>query len=67
MYASLTADIPPLASRGLALLLVAAAGGIVMNLRYHLKQVELPTWLVFMHALLAVDGFLMLLIVGVRS
>jgi hypothetical protein len=66
-YASLTVGIPALANWGLVLLLAAAAGGVFMNLRHHLAGVLLPTWLVVVHALLAVAGFLMLLVVAFRS
>ena len=66
-YAALTVGVPALANWGLVLLLVAAAGGVVMNLGYHLEGVVLPAWLVTVHALLAVAGFLMLLVVAFRS
>ena len=62
-YASLTVGIPTLANWGLVLLLVAAAGGVVLNLGYHLQELRLPAWLVTLHALLAVAGFLLLLVV----
>ena len=47
---------------GLLTLLVAAAGGLVMNLGYHWKHKPLPEWLVFAHMSVAFIG---LVIVGV--
>ena len=47
---------------GLLTLLVAAAGGLVMNLGFHWKQKPLPEWLVFAHMSVAFIG---LVIVGV--
>jgi len=43
------------------LFLIAAAGGVVMNLNYHWKLLPLPKWLVVVHAAIAVLGFLLLL------
>lgn len=45
----------------LVLLLIAAAGGIVMNLGYQWKQRPLPVPLLVGHALLAIVAFVMLL------
>jgi hypothetical protein len=45
----------------LALFLLAAAGGAILNLNYHWKQRPLPKWLVLVHGLVAVAGFLLLL------
>ena len=55
-FAALTVGIPGNALVGLAMLLVAAGGGVVMNLGYHLKDTPLPKWLVGVHAALAVAG-----------
>lgn len=44
------------------LFLVSAVGGVIMNLRYHLKAIPLPKWLVLAHAALAVAAFACLLI-----
>ena len=43
---------------GLVTLLVAAAGGLFLNLGYHWKQKPLPEWLVFAHMSVAFIGFL---------
>ena len=66
-YASLTVGVPTLANWGLVLLLIAAAGGVVMNLGYQLKDVALPAWLVIVHAAIAVAGFLMLAVAAFGS
>jgi hypothetical protein len=44
------------------LFLIAATGGVVMNLNYHWKLLPLPKWLVVVHAGVAVIGFLLLLV-----
>lgn len=61
-FTALTVGVPGIALAGLVLLLVAAAGGVIMNLGYHLKDVPLPKWLVGAHAALAVAGFAMVLL-----
>ncbi|MDE2161508.1 MAG: hypothetical protein KGJ30_21585, partial [Burkholderiales bacterium] len=43
---------------GLIALLLAAAGGVVLNLGYHWKLKPLPEWLVFVHMSIAFIGFL---------
>ena len=64
LYAALTAGIPAGAWAGLALLLVASLGGMVLNLRYHVKHVDLPIWLVLVHAAAAAAGLALLAIAG---
>lgn len=59
-YAYFTVAVPPFAAVALLLFLIAAAGGIVMNLGYHLKAQPLPIWLVLVHAAIAVVAFLLL-------
>jgi hypothetical protein len=56
VYAGLQEGIPPSASAGIVVLLIAAAGGIVMNLRYHLAGKLIPQWLLHVHILLGVVG-----------
>jgi hypothetical protein len=46
IYDYFTTGLPGLAQLGLLLFLLAAIGGIVMNLGYHWKQRPLPKWLV---------------------
>ena len=61
-YAWCTMAIPAFAAVALLLFLVAAAGGVVMNLGYHLDATPLPKWLVVVHAAIAVVAFVLLLI-----
>lgn len=61
LYAAATIGLPAMALTALVLFLVAAAGGAVLNLNYHWKQLPLPRWLIIVHALAAIAGFLLLL------
>lgn len=61
-YAASTVGLPGIALAALALFLVAAGGGVILNLNYHWKQLPLPKWLVIVHALAAVVGFALLLL-----
>ena len=69
LYAAMTIGLPSMAIGALVLFLVAAGGGVILNLNYHWKQLPLPKWLVIVHAAAAVVGFAMLLAVtwGTRS
>lgn len=62
LYATFAVGIPGLANIGLAFLLVAALGGVVLNLRYHWQRELLPRGLMVTHALLAVIGFVLVLL-----
>ena len=66
-FAALTVGIPGKALVGLALLLVASGGGVVMNLGYHLKDTPLPKWLVGLHAALAVAGSAMVFLAAIST
>jgi hypothetical protein len=46
----------------LILFLVAAAGGATLNLVYQQRGQLLPRWLMYLHLLLAVSGFVLLAI-----
>ena len=59
-YAYFTASVPALAGLALLLFALAAAGGGVLNLGYHLKGAPLPIWLVLVHAAVAVVAFVLL-------
>jgi len=61
LYAWFTVGLPRLAGWGLLLLVVAAAGGAILNLNYHWKMQPLPIGLMVGHAGIAVVGFLLLL------
>jgi hypothetical protein len=60
LYAAMTVGLPRMALVALALFLVAAGGGAILNLNYHWKQRPLPKWLVLTHASAAVLGFVLL-------
>lgn len=62
LYAICTTQVPAHAKLGALLFLIAAAGGAVMSLAYKWRRILLPAWLVIVHALLAVTGFLLLLL-----
>lgn len=67
IYAALTVGIPPLAQIATGLFIVAASGGAAMNLLYHWKMRPLPIPLMMGHALLAVTGFVLLLMCVFRQ
>ncbi len=61
-YAAVTLGIPPMAQLALALFILAAIGGAAMNLLFHWKLLPLPIPLMIGHALMAVTGFVLLLL-----
>ena len=61
LYAAARIGLPGMALVALVLFLVAAAGGVVLNLNYHWKQLPLPKGLIVGHAVAAVAGFVLLL------
>lgn len=60
-YATFTTSVPAFAQYSLGLLVVAALGGLVLNLRYQWLNRPLPVGLMLGHAALAVLGFALLL------
>jgi hypothetical protein len=66
LYAAITVGIPQLAELGLAMLLIAALVGVVLNLKYQWKAVLLPRGLLVGHAVLAVVGFTLVLVTACR-
>jgi hypothetical protein len=62
LYAAFTAGLPGAAWLGIVLLVVAALGGMVLNLKYHWNREALPIWLVLVHAAAAVIGFVALVL-----
>lgn len=64
LYAAFAIGIPALADTGLALLLVAALVGLVLNLKYQWERALLPPGLMVGHAVLAVVGFILVLLVA---
>jgi len=67
VYAAATVGLPGTALGALALLLLAAGGGVVLNLKYHWNRVALPRGLIAVHATAAVAGFLLLVVAAVRA
>lgn len=61
VYAALMTAVPGTAVASAVLFVVASAGGVALNLVYHLKGAPLPTWLTLAHAVIAVGAFALLL------
>ena len=61
LYAYFTVGLPAFAGWALLLFLVAALGGVYLNLGYHAKAVLLPKSIVVVHAVIAVVGYVLLL------
>jgi hypothetical protein len=66
IYAQATVGLPAIALGALVLFVIAALGGVYLNLNYHSKQVLIPKGIVVGHALVAVIGFVMLCIAALR-
>ena len=62
LYAYCTVGLPALAGWALLLFLVAALGGVYLNLGFHAKAVLLPKPVVVVHAAIAVVGYVLLLV-----
>ena len=62
LFAAFAAGVPTLAIWALVLLLIAAAGGLLMNLGYAWNRQLLPKPLMYGHVLIAVVGFILLII-----
>ncbi|WP_184085587.1 hypothetical protein [Sphingomonas xinjiangensis] len=56
VYAAFQDGVPASAATGIVVLLAGSAGGILMNLRYHLAGKLIPQWLLHVHILLGVVG-----------
>ncbi len=56
IYAALTVGIPKMALVALGLLVIAAIGGVALNLLFHWKELPLPVPLMVLHGLMAVAG-----------
>ena len=61
LYAYLIGGLPALAGWALLAFLVAALGGAYLNLRYHARAALLPKPMVVVHAVIAVAGYVLLL------
>jgi len=66
LYAAATVGLPGMAPAALVLLLLAAGGGAVLNLKYHWNRLALPRWLIAVHAVAAVAGFVLLVVAAMR-
>ena len=64
LYTGFTAGLARMVWIGIGLLVLAALGGLVLNLGYHDKQLPLPKGLVLGHAGLAVVGFGLIFLYG---
>lgn len=62
LYATFAFGVSTLSIAALILFLIAAAGGAVLNLSYQQRSQILPRWLMYLHMLLAVCGFILLAI-----
>jgi hypothetical protein len=67
IYAAVTPGIPNLAQIALGILVLAAIGGATLFIGFHLRQRALPIPLVIGHGLIAVTGFVLLLITIFQS
>lgn len=61
LYAYFTSGLPRYAAVATGLFVIAALGGVVLNLSYHWHRLALPKWLVATHAVVAVAGYVLLL------
>lgn len=62
LYAAFTIGLPATALWGLILLIIAAVGGLFLNLGYQEKRLPLPKPVMYIHALIAVVGFILLIV-----
>jgi len=56
LYAAFTAGVSGMAWIGIALLVLAALGGLYLNLNFHDKKLPLPKGIIVGHAIVAVLG-----------
>lgn len=62
LYAALTSEVPATIWAGIAFLVAAALAGTYLNLAYHAKLLPIPKATVVIHALIAVAGFVLILL-----
>jgi hypothetical protein len=62
LFAAFTIGLPKAALWGTILLILAAVGGLYLNLGYQEKRQLLPKPIMYVHALIAVIGFILLLV-----
>ena len=68
IYAHFTAGLPALAGWATLILVVAAAGGVLLNLSYHARGQLLPSGIVLVHAAVSVAAYVLLVmaVFGIR-
>jgi len=66
VYAASTVGLPAMALGSLALLLVVAVVGAALNLKYHAKMLPIPKTPIVIHGVVAVIGFVLLLLAIAR-
>lgn len=62
IYAAATVGLPPLGMASLAVLSIVAVVGAALNLLYHAKMLPIPKTPIVIHGLVAVVGFVLLLL-----
>lgn len=62
LFGAFTIGLPQYAMWALILLVIAALGGVVLNLGFQEKRALLPKPVVYVHALIAVIGFILLIV-----
>lgn len=65
LFAAFTVGISTYAMWALILLILAALGGLFLNLGYQEKRKLLPKSVMYVHALIAVIGFILLIVAAV--
>ena len=66
LFGAFTIGLGTYAMWALILLIIAALGGLFLNLGYQEKRKLLPKPVMYIHALIAVIGFIVLIILGFR-
>jgi hypothetical protein len=62
IYAAVSVGLPTMALLATGVFVLAGIGGAVMNLLFHWKQLPLPVPMMIAHGVVAVSGFLILLL-----
>ena len=66
VYAAATVGLPGMALAALALLIVVAIVGAALNLKFHAKMLPIPKTPIVIHGIVAVIGFVLLLLAIAR-
>ena len=65
LFATFTVGVPTYAIWAVVLFIIAALGGVFLNLGYQEKRALLPKPVMYVHALIAVVGFVLLIVAAV--